>query len=72
LAAHAPYDRILVSAAPSEVPSALSEQLAPGGRIAIPVGDAHNQTLLLGEKTSAGELKWRRSVPCIFVPLVGR
>ena len=72
LPAHAPYDRILVSAAPSEVPSALSEQLAPGGRIAIPVGDAHNQTLLLGEKTSAGELKWQRSVPCIFVPLVGR
>jgi len=72
LAEHAPYARILVSAAPSEVPVALAEQLAPGGRIAIPVGDAHNQTLLLGEKTSAGELKWRRSVPCIFVPLVGR
>jgi len=70
LAAHAPYDRILVSAAPSEVPGALIEQLAPGGKIAIPVGDAHNQTLLLGEKTSTGELSWRRSVPCIFVPLV--
>lgn len=71
-AAHAPYDRILVSAAPSEVPSALAEQLAPGGRIAIPVGDAHGQTLLLGEKNGAGELKWQRSVPCIFVPLVGQ
>jgi len=71
LAAHAPYDRILVSAAPSEVPRALAQQLAPGGRIAIPVGDAHNQTLLLGEKTNEGELTWRRSVPCIFVPLVG-
>jgi len=71
LVAHAPYDRILVSAAPSEVPKALSDQLAPGGRIAIPVGDAHSQTLLLGEKTSSGELQWRRSVPCIFVPLVG-
>jgi len=70
LAAHAPYDRILVSAAPSEVPDALSEQLAPGGKIAIPVGDAHSQTLLLGEKDSEGKLHWRRSVPCIFVPLV--
>ncbi|HYP76812.1 MAG TPA: protein-L-isoaspartate(D-aspartate) O-methyltransferase [Polyangiaceae bacterium] len=70
LAEHAPYDRILVSAAPSEVPSALIEQLAPGGRIAIPVGDAHNQTLLLGEKDGSGELSWRRCVPCIFVPLV--
>jgi protein-L-isoaspartate(D-aspartate) O-methyltransferase len=70
LAAHAPYDRILVSAAPSEVPSALVGQLAAGGKIVIPVGDEHSQTLLLGEKTSAGELSWRRSVPCIFVPLV--
>ncbi|HET7545533.1 MAG TPA: protein-L-isoaspartate(D-aspartate) O-methyltransferase [Polyangiaceae bacterium] len=70
LAAHAPYDRILVSAAPGEVPGALLEQLAPGGKIAIPVGDSNTQTLLLGEKTSAGELHWRRSVPCIFVPLV--
>jgi len=70
LAAHAPYDRILVSAAPTEVPSALISELAPGGRIAIPVGDENSQTLLLGEKNSAGELVWRRSVPCIFVPLV--
>src|SRR4051794_3747665 len=36
LAEHAPYDRILVSAAPSKVPTALTEQLAAGGRIAIP------------------------------------
>ena len=71
LPAHAPYDRILVSAAPNEVPSALLEQLAVGGRIAIPVGDEHSQTLLLGEKTRAGELLWQRTVPCIFVPLVG-
>jgi protein-L-isoaspartate(D-aspartate) O-methyltransferase len=70
LAAHAPYDRILVSAAPNQVPSALVDQLATGGRIAIPVGDDRTQTLLLGEKTSAGELLWQRSVPCIFVPLV--
>jgi protein-L-isoaspartate(D-aspartate) O-methyltransferase len=70
LAEHAPYDRILVSAAPNEVPGALLEQLAPGGRIAIPVGDEHAQTLLLGQKSSAGELTWQRTVPCIFVPLV--
>jgi len=70
LAAHAPYDRILVSASPNEVPQALVEQLAEGGRIVIPVGDEHTQTLLVGEKSSAGELRWRRSVPCIFVPLV--
>ena len=69
--AHAPYDAILVSAAPHEVPSALLDQLAVGGRIAIPVGDEHAQTLLLGEKNGGGELVWQRSVPCIFVPLVG-
>jgi len=70
LAAHAPYDRILVSAAPKEVPSALLDQLAAGGRIAIPVGDDRSQTLLVGEKTASGELIWQRTVPCIFVPLV--
>ena len=70
LAAHAPYDRILVSAAPNQVPSALLDQLAVGGRIAIPVGDEHTQTLLLGEKDSSCELRWQRSIPCIFVPLV--
>ncbi|HEY4106150.1 MAG TPA: protein-L-isoaspartate(D-aspartate) O-methyltransferase, partial [Polyangiaceae bacterium] len=45
---HAPYDRILVSAAPKRVPGALVEQLALGGKIAIPVGDEHTQTLLVG------------------------
>ena len=68
--AHAPYDAILVSAAPNQVPNALLDQLAVGGRIAIPVGDEHAQILLLGQKNSLGELVWQRSVPCIFVPLV--
>jgi protein-L-isoaspartate(D-aspartate) O-methyltransferase len=70
LPAHAPYDRILVSAAPTEVPSALLEQLAVGGRIAVPVGDGHAQTLLLGQKNGPSDVVWQRSVPCIFVPLV--
>jgi len=70
LAAHAPYDRILVSAAPKQVPEPLWAQLAAGGRIAIPVGDEHAQTLLVGEKMASGEIDWRRTVPCIFVPLV--
>jgi protein-L-isoaspartate(D-aspartate) O-methyltransferase len=67
---HAPYDRILVSAAPPRVPDALIEQLAVGGRIAIPVGDQQSQTLVVGHKTSPTEVEWRRTVPCIFVPLV--
>lgn len=71
LPAQAPFDRILVSAAPSEVPDALVAQLARGGRLAIPVGDEHGQTLVVGEKTQHGQMIWRRTVPCIFVPLVG-
>lgn len=67
---HAPYDRILVSAAPNRVPGALVEQLAVGGRIAIPVGDEHAQTLLVGRKTGPNSLDWQKTVPCIFVPLV--
>jgi protein-L-isoaspartate(D-aspartate) O-methyltransferase len=67
---HAPYDRILVSAAPTRVPGALVEQLAVGGRIAIPVGDEHTQTLLVGRKTGPSSVDWQKTVPCIFVPLV--
>jgi len=67
---HAPYDRILVSAAPDRVPGALVEQLAVGGKIAIPVGDDHAQTLLVGRKTGPNSVDWQKTVPCIFVPLV--
>ena len=67
---HAPYDRILVSAAPVRVPGALVEQLAVGGKIAIPVGDDHGQTLLVGRKTGPNSVDWQKTVPCIFVPLV--
>ena len=70
LSAYAPYDRILVSAAPKSVPSALVEQLVVGGRIAIPVGDTHAQTLLVGTKTGVDTMTWKKTVPCIFVPLV--
>ncbi|MES1175977.1 MAG: protein-L-isoaspartate(D-aspartate) O-methyltransferase [Myxococcales bacterium] len=66
----APFDRILVSAAPTEVPDALIAQLAPGGRLAIPVGNEHGQTLVVGQKNSRGSMSWQRTVPCIFVPLV--
>lgn len=67
---HAPYDRILVSAAPEEVPRALVEQLAPGGILVVPVGNDQTQTLVVGRKSSDGEMAWQRTVPCIFVPLV--
>jgi protein-L-isoaspartate(D-aspartate) O-methyltransferase len=67
---HAPYHRILVSAAPKRVPDALITQLAVGGRLVIPVGDEHSQTLVVGLKTGPEDVTWQRTVPCIFVPLV--
>lgn len=66
---HAPFDRILVSAGAEAVPEALIEQLAPGGRIAIPVGGEIGQTLMVGDKT-AGGMRWSSDVACVFVPLV--
>jgi protein-L-isoaspartate(D-aspartate) O-methyltransferase len=70
LPAYAPYDVILVSAGARSTPSSLLEQLAPGGRIAIPVGDESGQRLLLGRKTPAGAVEWEQKTPCVFVPLV--
>ncbi len=67
---HAPYQGILVSAGAPEVPSKLVGQLASGGRIAIPVDDGHGQTLELGQAQPDGGVRWTRSVPCMFVPLV--
>jgi len=71
LVRHAPYDRILVSAAPQQVPAALIEQLAVAGKLAIPVGDNRSQSLLIGEKAETEQVHWQRSISCSFVPLVG-
>ena len=51
---HAPYDAIVVTAATAVVPPALKEQLAPGGRLIIPVGPNGAQSLLVIERTDAG------------------
>jgi len=66
----APFDRILVSAGAETVPPQLLDQLAPGGRITIPVGGDWGQTLMIGDKDAAGHVTWRRDVPCMFVPLI--
>lgn len=66
---HQPYDVIVVGAAPQQVPPPLLEQLAPGGRLAIPVGQFHQQLLLI-EKTAAGELSQRVIASVRFVPLI--
>jgi len=55
----APFDKILVSAAPQEVPPALVEQLAPGGRLVLPAGPPEHQVLLVLDKAADGTLKRR-------------
>jgi protein-L-isoaspartate(D-aspartate) O-methyltransferase len=67
---HAPYDRILVSAAARSIPSRLVDQLASDGRIAVPVGDGYSQELLIGTRTGGGSTTWETSIACVFVPLV--
>ncbi len=69
----APFDIILVTAAPEKIPPALLAQLAPGGRLVIPVGAISAvQELMLVEKDAAGRSSERTITPVRFVPLVTR
>jgi protein-L-isoaspartate(D-aspartate) O-methyltransferase len=70
-AEHAPFDVILVTAAPEHVPQPLIEQLAVGGRLVIPVG-RYFQELLLIEKLSDGSLRRTVEAPVQFVPMTGQ
>jgi protein-L-isoaspartate(D-aspartate) O-methyltransferase len=67
----APFDAIVVTAGADSIPPALTEQLAAGGRLVMPVGDpALDQALVLVEKHSTGRLTSRRILPVQFVPLL--
>jgi protein-L-isoaspartate(D-aspartate) O-methyltransferase len=66
----APFDAILVSAGGREVPAALVTQLAPGGRMAIPVDAEVDQELLLITRDVSDEVSRRSLGPVRFVPLV--
>jgi protein-L-isoaspartate(D-aspartate) O-methyltransferase len=67
----APFDRIIVTAAPPEIPKALVEQLRPGGKMVIPVGkSALDQELLVVEKLADGTIRRRSVFPVRFVPMV--
>lgn len=67
---HAPYDAILVAAAPDEIPATLLEQLAMGGRMVIPVGCGSGQKLIRVTRTADGyERETLEEVN--FVPLLG-
>jgi protein-L-isoaspartate(D-aspartate) O-methyltransferase len=68
---HGPYDAVVVTAASPKVPSALVDQLKPGGRLIIPVGDRYEQTLMRLTATSNGP-QVERLGGCRFVPLIGQ
>ncbi|MFO7635881.1 MAG: protein-L-isoaspartate(D-aspartate) O-methyltransferase [Clostridia bacterium] len=70
--AHAPYDRIIVSAAPATVPEPLVEQLSRGGRMVIPVGRRHAQELTLIEKDMSGQINRKVLDHVVFVEFVGK
>jgi len=66
-----PFDGIMVTAAAPQVPRPLTEQLALGGRLVIPVGDRYSQTLTLVRRIKDG-LKFEYHGGCRFVPLIGK
>jgi len=67
----APFDAILVAAAAPAIPQALVDQLAPKGRLIVPVGDAYTQSLRKGVREEAG-MRWSDLGGCVFVKLVGQ
>jgi protein-L-isoaspartate(D-aspartate) O-methyltransferase len=66
----APFDAILVTAAAPAVPEALVGQVAPKGRLVVPVGDAYCQELRKGAKEGDG-MRWTELGGCVFVKLIG-
>jgi protein-L-isoaspartate(D-aspartate) O-methyltransferase len=66
---HAPFDRILVTAAASAPPQALVDQLAPGGRMVIPLGGKDVQQLSVVEENGGGEASTREVIPVRFTQL---
>jgi len=67
---HAPFDAIVVTAAPDQVPQALVDQLAVKGKMVVPVGSGFQQMVII-TKTESGVVE-RRTIPVAFVPMTGK
>ena len=67
---HAPFDGIIVTCAPEDVPQPLQDQLAEGGRMVIPVGSQATYQRLYVLTKEGGKLKQREVIPVSFVPMV--
>jgi len=68
----APFDAIVVTAGAPEIPPKLVAQLAPGGRLVVPVGDQYSQTLVRVLKREDGSYAMEESIGCRFVKLIGK
>jgi protein-L-isoaspartate(D-aspartate) O-methyltransferase len=68
---HAPFDLIIVAAAPNHLPQPLIEQLTPGGRLVIPVGE-YDQSLIVVHKEPDGGTRHENVIPVAFVPMTGQ
>jgi protein-L-isoaspartate(D-aspartate) O-methyltransferase len=68
---HAPFDKIIVTCSPEQVPPKLVEQLREGGRMIVPVGERYEQTLYLFRKID-GKLEKVALLPTLFVPMTGK
>lgn len=68
----APYDGIIVTAGAPFIPQPLIEQLAPGGRLVIPVGHRYEQVLTVAQKDEQGNVHLSEHGYCVFVPLIGK
>jgi protein-L-isoaspartate(D-aspartate) O-methyltransferase len=68
-AEHAPYDKIMVTAAAVEPPEPLLEQLKAGGRMVLPIGPTDSQRLTIIDKDEAGQFQFRKHIPVRFSEL---
>ena len=68
---HAPFDMIIVTCSPENVPVPLVEQLKDGGKLLIPLGERYQQAFHLFEKKD-GKLEQKKLIPTLFVPMTGK
>ncbi len=68
---HAPFDKIIVTCSPENIPVPLVEQLKEGGKMIIPLGERYQQVFHLLEK-KGGKLEQKKLIPTLFVPMTGR